>query len=107
MSLLLLADALRGQTIDLTFTLDLANGTDVTSVSSMAGVATDLGGLETDIAIVMTQTGSTNVWTGSFLPVWSLTPSLTKQQKWVVRVSGLVGTKGFAGAGHLTVENWR
>lgn len=107
MSLTLLASALRGQSIDLSFTLDLASGTDVTSVSSIAGVATDLGGLETDIAVVMTQVGSTNVWTGSFLPVWSLTPATAKTQKWAVRVTGLIGSKGFAGAGHLHVDNYR
>lgn len=107
MSLPLLATIKRAESADLTFQLDLTDGTDVTVVTTMIGTLQDHAGLETDIAFTPAQVGSTNIWLATLSPVWSKTPDASKRQKWIVRIEGTVGAKSFADAGYLVVNNHR
>lgn len=107
MSLPLLQTIKRGESADLTFTLDLTDGTDVTVVSTMVGTLQDHAGLEANTPFALSQVGSTNVWLSTILPPWVATPDSARRQKWIVRVEGTVGLKSFADAGYLVVNNHR
>jgi len=98
----------RGETVTIRlFDIVDADDADVTTVTTIEGVAVDRGGLEDDITFTLDQESSTNAWRGTFTPVWSETPETVAKQTWAVRVVGDVLTSSFAEAGRVVVYNWR
>lgn len=106
MSLETLNSTLRGRSQEIEFAINV-DTTPVTAVSTIVCVGVDTAGFEADVPVALAQVGSTNVWAGVFVPAWLTTPETAKKQKWVVRVTGTVGAREFAGAGHVTVNNYR